>query len=92
MAFVIGLGLMVTTSAFTAKDSNKGVYLVYGYDESNPSAPWVAQGTPGYSCQESTKICKYRFNSPPSNTPGSITLRSAGIPDSDDLGSYQLPN
>jgi hypothetical protein len=90
---ILVMGLLVfTQSAFKPADHKTSVDLVYGYDASNPSAPWVADGTPGYSCVLSNDVCKYTFATPPSNAPGSVTPRSAGTPlisGPEGTGSYQ---
>ena len=89
MGVLLAGGLVFTQSAFKpAIDDNKTT-VVYGYDPSNPTEPWVADGTPGYNCDESTNICKYRFDSPPSNNP--VTSPALGTPinnEESDLGSY----
>ncbi|MNW07125.1 hypothetical protein D3C71_2036700 [compost metagenome] len=60
--------------------------MIYGYDESNPSNPWVLDDTPGYECVVSEQSCKYLFSTAPTPT----TPRSAGVPVvGSDLGSYQ---
>jgi len=86
---IIG-SIAFATSGFKSADSGKTELLTYGYDASHPEAPWVAEGTAGYSCVQSSDICKYNFENAPSNEPGAVTPRSEGTPIPDgNLGSYQ---
>ncbi|AOM79200.1 DUF6520 family protein [Pedobacter steynii] len=87
LALMLGIGLAFSQFAFKAKDNGLSkTMLIYGYDEGNPSNPWVLDGTPGYECVVSFQDCKYYFSTPPTPT----TPRSAGIPvDDSEFGSYQ---
>lgn len=87
LALMLGIGLAFGQFAFKAKDNRLSkTMLIYGYDESNPSNPWVLDGTPGYKCEPGLDHCKYFFSTPPAPS----TPRSAGIPvDESEFGSYQ---
>lgn len=92
LGILLAIGLVITQSAFKPVKGDK-VLMIYGYNESNPSAPWVPEGTAGYKCQPGNKICRYEFETAPSNAPNNITSRQEGTPVSNDdtnLGSYEL--
>ena len=92
MGVLLAGGLVFTQSAFKPAIDNNKTTVVYGYDPSNPTQPWVADGTPGYACVSSTNICKYTFDTPPSNEIPR-TLPSEGTPfgeGSQAFGSYRL--
>lgn len=88
MAFVLGLGLMITMMSFKGRTTD----VTYGYDYSNPSAPWVQLGTEGYACRPViNEPCTYTFDelTPPVNSP-TPTPRSSGTPVELSIGSYQF--
>jgi len=91
MGVLLAGGLVFTQSAFKPAVDNTKETVVYGYDPSS-ATPWVAEGTEGYNCDRSAKICKYRFSTPPSNNIP-ITSPLDGTPvnnGEDDLGSYKF--
>jgi hypothetical protein len=84
-AMALAAGIVFTQSAFTPAKHNK-VALIYGYDQTNPSNPWVLEGTEGYRCISSNSICKYEFDTAPT----SQTLPEEGKPlANSERGSYQ---
>jgi len=91
MGVLVAGGLVLTQSAFKPAIDNNKTTVVYGYDPSS-ATPWIAEGTDGYYCDLSSNICKYEFDTPPSNEIP-ITSPSAGTPvgqGDDRLGSYRL--
>jgi hypothetical protein len=86
-AMVLAAGIVFTQSAFTPAKNNK-VALIYGYDQTNPSNPWVLEGTEGYRCNRNPNFCKYVFETPPTaetDPTQSIPLSSEDT----NRGSYQ---
>jgi hypothetical protein len=87
MGMVLAGGLVFTQSAFKPAQSDKAVELIYGYDQSNPANPWVANNTSGYQCEQIGDLaCKYVFTTPP--TPETDPQDSTPAPNTE-LGSYQ---
>ena len=87
MGIVLAAGLVISQSAFKPAKSDKAVEVIYGYDQSNPSNPWVAENTSGYLCERIGDLsCKYIFTTPP--TPETDPETSTPAPDTE-LGSYQ---